>query len=59
MRRKLEDLCFMGNAEEIHKAAHNMKKEKKLYNQQGSYEQYSSYSKRERKREIVYKEYYD
>jgi hypothetical protein len=39
----------MGNTEETFEG--NMKK--KLYNQQGYYGQYSRYSKRERKKEMV------
>jgi hypothetical protein len=37
----------MGNKEETREAESNMKKKKKLYNQQVSYRQYSSYSKRD------------
>jgi hypothetical protein len=52
--RRIEESCFMGNKEETHEAERNMNMKKKLYNQQGSYGQYSSYSKRERKRERLF-----
>jgi hypothetical protein len=55
-RARERDGCVKINEgkEETHQEKCNMK-EKKLYNQQGSYGQYSSYSnrERERKREMV------